>query len=85
MQVPARAQFEGVVRNHLARRSQRQNVTAIPDKRIQQAVLVPWLQNQHKHLKNAEPQPFVSFLAHNIFVTVHPLLHNVEYFERICP
>jgi hypothetical protein len=82
MQVPARAPFEGVVRNHLARRSQRQNVTSIADS-SRPAVLVPWLQSQHKHLKNAEPQPFVSFLAQSIVVTVHRYIVSYEYLDTI--
>jgi hypothetical protein len=68
-----RAAYEGVVRNHLARRSQQQNVTSMTDKWIEQAVLFR-LQSQHVHLKKAEQKACVSFCAHSIFVMVHPLL-----------
>lgn len=62
MQLVGGPPFEGVVRNHLARCSQQQNVTFVAgggSSRL--AVLAPWLQSQHKHLRNTESQAFVSF------------------------
>lgn len=75
--------FEGVVRNHLARLSQQQERDFYSRQRIEQSALFR-LQSQHKHLKVAEQKACVSFCAHSIFVTLHPLLYKVRLFRRVC-